>query len=316
MTSDFTDSTLPRDHERQLVRVHLSLDGLSIGDGFGAGLCWLGEDIEKAISEQQLPEPLWNWTDDTEMALSIAHILDRFGGIEQDELARSFAERFNSARMYGPAMYRELLPRLRQGANWRQAANQLFGGAGSLGNGAAMRVAPLGAYFADDLSRVVEEAELSAEVTHAHAEGIAGAIAVAVAAATAWLSRGLSPPRTPRDFLEMVVSHVPAGKVRDGIQSSIELSEDLAPQDAARILGNGSRVTALDTVPFAIWCAARYLDDFEEALWNVAGALGDIDTNCAIVGGIVALYVGRDGLPSHWLHCREPLPDWFLGAGD
>ena len=60
---------------------------------------------------------------------------------------------------------------------------RLFGGEGSFGNGAAMRVAPLGAYFADELDAVVEQASFSAEVTHSHPEGIAGAIAVAVAAA-------------------------------------------------------------------------------------------------------------------------------------
>ena len=48
-----------------------------------------------------------------------------------------------------------------------------------------MRVAPLGAYFADDLEMVRAQAVLAAEVTHAHPEGIAGAVAVALAAAWA-----------------------------------------------------------------------------------------------------------------------------------
>jgi ADP-ribosylglycohydrolase len=34
---------------------------------------------------------------------------------------------------------------------------------------------------------------------------------------------------------------------------------------------------------------------------------GDIDTNCAIIGGIVALGAGREGIPSAWLAAREPL---------
>ena len=40
-----------------------------------------------------------------------------------------------------------------------------------------MRVAPLGAYFAEDVERAASEAHLSAQVTHAHPEGQAGAIA-------------------------------------------------------------------------------------------------------------------------------------------
>jgi ADP-ribosylglycohydrolase len=47
-----------------------------------------------------------------------------------------------------------------------------------------MRIAPLAAYFAEDgLEKVVEQAALSAAVTHAHPEGIAGAVAAAVAGA-------------------------------------------------------------------------------------------------------------------------------------
>ena len=68
------------------------------------------------------------------------------------------------------------------GTDWRDAARRPFRGAGSMGNGAAMRVAPLGAWFADDVARAVDEARRSAEVTHMHPEGIAGAVAVAVAA--------------------------------------------------------------------------------------------------------------------------------------
>jgi hypothetical protein len=37
-------------------------------------------------------------------------------------------------------------------------------------------------------------------------------------------------------------------------------------------------------------------------------ALGDRDTTCAIVGGMVALHAGVDSIPREWLACREPLP--------
>nr|HEX4313649.1 ADP-ribosylglycohydrolase family protein [Kofleriaceae bacterium] len=66
---------------------------------------------------------------------------------------------------------------------WRREAQGLFGGRGSYGNGAAMRASPIGAYFRDDLERVRDEAVRSAEPTHAHADGVAGAVAVAVAVA-------------------------------------------------------------------------------------------------------------------------------------
>ncbi len=66
---------------------------------------------------------------------------------------------------------------------------------------------------------------------------------------------------------------------------------------------------ASDTVPYALWCAARCLNDFADALWSTATGLGDVDTTCAMVGGIVALSVGHDALPREWLRRREPLEE-------
>ena len=75
------------------------------------------------------------------------------------------------------------------------------------GNGAAMRVAPVGAYFADDPDRAAHEAQHSAVITHAHPEGQAGAIAVAVAAATA----ASQPATAGRQFISGLLQFVPDG---------------------------------------------------------------------------------------------------------
>jgi ADP-ribosylglycohydrolase len=76
---------------------------------------------------------------------------------------------------------------------------------------------------------------------------------------------------------------------------------------AVNALGSGSQVLSLDTVPFALWCVAQQPDDYEEALWRTVSGLGDRDTTCAMVGGIVALITERAGLPPRWLAAREPL---------
>ena len=91
---------------------------------------------------------------------------------------------------------------------------------------------------------------------------------------------------------------------------SVPASPAVAPSDSkpsvvAGELGNGSRITALDTVPFCLWSAAR-TDDFEDALWYTVGVLGDRDTNCAIVGGILASSA-EVAIPARWTEAREPL---------
>lgn len=67
-------------------------------------------------------------------------------------------------------------------------------------------------------------------------------------------------------------------------------------------------MTAPDTVPLCVWAAARFGGSFEEALWQTVSALGDRDTTCAIVGGIVVLATGLDGVPAAWREGREALP--------
>jgi hypothetical protein len=202
-----------------------------------------------------------------------------------------------------------LLARIRGGEPWQTVAPSLFEGQGSYGNGAAMRVAPVGAYFADDLDLVVEHARRSAEVTHAHPEGIAGAVAVAAAAAWAWrIGQGAAPSFA--GLIDLVLPFLPESEVHSRLRRALELSPGAPPQIAAAMLGNGSLISAPDTVPFALWCASSFLNDYEAALWATASGLGDVDTNCAIVGGIVALAAGEASIPTEWRQSREPLPNW------
>jgi len=170
-----------------------------------------------------------------------------------------------------------------------------------------MRVGPVGAYFADDLSEAASQAAASAKVTHQHPEGVAGAIAVAVAAGAAWRAGQSGEVGGRGVLLEPAIDLTPASEVRDGLVMAAGLSADVKVGEAAVVLGNGSRVTCPDTVPFCLWCAQRHLDSYEEALWSTVSVLGDADTNCAIVGGIVALAAGMESIPADWLESREPL---------
>ena len=171
-------------------RAWLSLEGLSVGDAFGERFFGVDEHVATLVERRAIPGGrTWRYTDDTEMALSIVEQLARAGSVDQDELANAFARRMDPARGYGAGAYR-ILTHVREGGDWRRASRGNFRGDGPFGNGAAMRVAPLGAFFADDVERCADEARLSAEVTHSHEEGIAGAIAVAVAAALAWTRHG------------------------------------------------------------------------------------------------------------------------------
>ncbi|WSA84747.1 ADP-ribosylglycohydrolase family protein [Micromonospora sp. NBC_01796] len=284
-----------------------SLEGLSVGDALGAQFFVPGTAVGDLVAGV-VPAAPWPWTDDTEMACSVVSELHQRGRIDQDRLAATFGEHFEPYRGYGGGAV-VILRQLREGASWREVDPAAFGGQGSMGNGAAMRVAPLGAFHAGDSRTAALEAMRSAEVTHAHSEAILGAVAVAVAAAETGWARLVQSRPDPPDLLDAVLAYLVESRVKTGIERARTLL-GASVREAAYELGNGSRVLAQDTVPFALWAAATHLDDYPSAIVACLRAGGDVDTTSAIVGGIVAAYTGRGygGIPAAWLAHREPLP--------
>jgi len=305
--------TLSADPQERLARARTSLEGLSFADALGGFFEFNHRVLQTYVAEKRLPAGVWRYTDDTNMALSIYAVLREYGEINQDALAASFAEHFNPLRGYG-AGARRLVSRIREGEDWRTVSKAMFSGTGSYGNGGAMRVAPLGAYFADDLSQVVQQVTLSAEITHAHPEGIAGAIAAAVAAALAHQLRASNERPSRQAFIDRVLPHVPESEVRSRIVRARDVADATSVLNAAEMLGNGSGVSAQTTVPFTLYIAGEFLDDYERAFWQTASAGGDVDTTCAIACGIVSGYTGTDAIPGEWLTHREDLPGWAFGT--
>ena len=288
-----------------LARAASALDGLSVGDAFGE--CFFGPDdwAQELIRSRRLPPSPWVYTDDTEMATAITEVLAEYRHVDPAALARAFARRFvaDPNRGYGAGACR-LLQQLRDGVPWREASHALFDGQGSMGNGGAMRAGPIGAYFAEDLLLVIREARASAAITHAHLEGQAGAVAVAAAAAYACRKQFCPSTVESSRLLNFVLPVCPPGPTRDGLVEAARLPAATTVSEAASILGNGSRLLSSDTVPFALWCAEKHLGDYQAALWTTVEGLGDRDTTCAMVGGIVA---PTSPPPAHWLRARESL---------
>ncbi|WP_156726377.1 ADP-ribosylglycohydrolase family protein [Streptomyces apocyni] len=291
----------------RLERALASLRGLAVGDALGAQ--FFVPANYPLLKRREVPPGPWPWTDDTEMASSVLSVLARHGRIDQDALARSFATHHDEGRGYGPAVSR-LLQSLEGGGDWRQLASAMFKGQGSWGNGAAMRVAPLGAWYADDPEQATHQAEISAYPTHQHREGVVGSMAVAAAAALAAAPSG---PPTPEALLDGVIALIPRSAVGAALRRARDMLDYGDATTVAAVLGCGRRTSAHDTVPFALWSAARGLGDFQRAFWVTAQVGGDMDTTCAIVGGVVAS--GRGGLgsepPELWRERTEKLPDWI-----
>ncbi len=289
-------------HREALRCASQSLQGLAVGDAFGQ--MFFSSQAVFWLDDHKAPPPPWYWTDDTAMALSICEELVEGGEIDQDRLARRFADRYKADPNRGYGMgAAKLLSQISAGEDWRVASRKMFAGDGSMGNGGAMRVAPLGAYFAGQLDVAAEQARLSCEVTHGNPEGIAGAVAVAVGASL--IADGV---RDASVLFDGVINSLPDTVVCTMIEKARDLPPDTEISDVIKQLGNGDALLAWDTVPFTLWVAFHSLDDFDRAIWTCVTARGDRDTTSAIVGGLIA--AGGVQSPDDWMAATEAFPEF------
>jgi diguanylate cyclase (GGDEF)-like protein len=281
----------------------LSLSGLTVGDAFGQRMHF--PEAGDLINRREVPPGPWPWTDDTQLALSVVEELRQRSWIDQDYLARRMAWRFSTdpGRGYGNTT-RKVLQQIAQGEYFRTISKAMHNG-GSFGSTGVSRAVPIGAFYTGMPAKAAREAPLATAITHNHPESLAGAQAVAAAAAI------VSVPihSTGAKFLNEVIGYVAESRVRQTIKQITAIpADDL--QSCLKFLCCDNFSSAQTAVPFALWCAAHHLNDYKAALWAAVSGMGQSDTTCAIVGGIVALSSGI--VPPDWTSLREPLPGTAL----
>ncbi len=165
--------------------------GLAIGDAPGRPTEFITylDDIREKYGPDGVTdfEPDWHPagtnTDDTQMMIGVAESLIACGGFDGADMARRFVENYEPHRGYGAGAH-QVLQALRDGCPWDRAATIVLP-QGSFGNGAAMRVAPVGLLYHQNSVELRRVAELSASITHAHPLGKEGRALQANAAALA-----------------------------------------------------------------------------------------------------------------------------------
>jgi poly(ADP-ribose) glycohydrolase ARH3 len=236
------------------------------------------------------------YTDDTQMTIGVAEELIERGSIDGDALARRFAANYHPDRGYGQGA-RRIINAIGFGEDWKHLAATIFEGQGSLGNGAAMRVAPIGLFFSHDLQQVAAEAEQSALPTHTHPIGIDGARLMAVATALAVRSAGERFRR--RSFLEELRRFAQT----EEFQWQIDHALALEPYQSLQVFGNS--LEANRSVMTSILCFADSPDDYSQAISRAIGQGNDVDTLAAMTGAIAGARLGIEAVPRYLIDCLE-----------
>jgi len=220
------------------------------------------------------------YSDDTQMSLMVAESLISNHGFNPDDLAERYVDWIVSGRARGYGKTTLLaVTNLVNGKHWSES-----GIAGSYGNGTAMRAAPFGVYFRNDLHSLVAICKMDSSITHASDEAEAGSIAIGLAAAYA-VNGDAS------NLLADLWQILPASKVRSTIYSLDSLIESpyITPEQALRVIGTKADVR--QTVPAALYCFLKF-NNYHDAVLAAIKAGGDTDTTAAIVGALFGAKFG------------------------
>lgn len=274
-----------------------SMIGSAIGDAIG--------ELAFFYNEKESLERILNgcerliYTDDTAMAIGLAESLIEKKCLDQQHLGSTFSKYFFLEPWRGyasgpPTIFTMVHER---SISYVEASRSLFGGKGSFGNGAAMRVAPIGLfYYKSEL--IYEKASLSAEVTHAHPVGMDGAAVQAYAVAQAVK---LDPQKEfpHEEFIQNLINFSRTSEIKEKLKLVKNLIfEDVSPKIAHNLLGKS--VSVDESMPFAIYSFLKNPKSFEGCLFCSILHGGDRDTLGAMASAISGAYLGINAIPKDW----------------
>jgi len=268
------------------------LVGSAVGDALGSSFEGLW------VSEVKIERFSGRWTDDTHMMIGVAESLIANEGFDGSHMAQTFIENYEHEPWRGyasgpPRVFRWI----KSGVAWNEASKRLFGGSGSYGNGAAMRIAPVGLFYYDDLEQLRSVAYGQSQITHAHELGKEGALLQAYAVA---LATNIDPSLELDSsvFLKKLEAFTRNEVYKQKLEKVWKLLGETNRLRVVRELGNG--IEAHNSVPAAIYSFLRHPDSFEECVLYAISLGGDTDTIGAMTGAISGAYHGVEAIPDGW----------------
>ncbi len=237
------------------------------------------------------------YTDDTQMSVALAEgLLDVGPNASLDDQMVAVGKRFvawarspeNNRAPGGTCMTG--CANLERGVFWRDANV-----ADSKGCGSAMRVAPIGLLWPDDLEKVGEVARASSLLTHGHDAGVEGAAAAALLVALAL--RGATPAEMYREIMERCAPRsADFRRCLEKLPGAVEDPPALALSNA----GLGEAWVAEEAVASALYCVWRHRDDYAAAVLCGANTDGDSDSIACIAGSIMGARLGASAIEARW----------------
>ena len=227
------------------------------------------------------------WTDDTMMAKLLMESLFICGGFYPRDLSERYLHWYLAGPLRGMGKTTKAsMQRLKSGIPWNDSGID-----GAEGNGTAMRIAPMGAFYHEDPLTAAEFARVEARITHKSLEADEGSAAVAVMTALIW--KGVS----KLSLIGETLPFLRVSKIKEKLTILGDIQDKTTLEEAFRIFG--TRAHVVQTVPSA---AAAFIltDSYVDAVTSAIRNGGDTDTTAAVAGALAGTYYGFAAIPKKY----------------
>jgi ADP-ribosyl-[dinitrogen reductase] hydrolase len=292
------DDSLPAIRDRAIG----ALLGLAVGDALGTTLEFTARDARARLTGFEGGGPFrlepGQWTDDTSMALALAHSLSGCGGLDEHDLMSRFVSWWEEGAYSSTGSCFDIGMTVRASLQrFQKDANPIAGSTDpmSAGNGSLMRLSPVAIRYWHDAGKRRDVAARQSATTHGAPEAVDACVVFADILADAIAGK-------PRSAVLVDRSGTWAGTINEIVAGSWR------GRPRNEIRSSGYVAHSLEA---ALWCVGR-TSSFAEAVLLAANLAGDADTVAAITGQLAGALYGRDAIPSAWLallHDQEAISE-------
>ncbi len=255
------------------------------------------------------------YTDDTQLTLHVAQALIRGNGYNANNLVNEFVMWLDDPPI-GPGYgCISSIKKIKYGTPWKDAASN------SGGNGAAMRISPIGLFYSKDIKSLNKAVLDSCLLTHLHPAASAGALVIA-RAISYLLYQDPKVGFSIEEFFKIITEPVRGSRdevwnemvdILTKVQNSLHLDLNTGlvrfsqagvkpPYFIEDYIGEAFvHPYSLSTVACSIFVFIKKINSFKDSILDLSTSGGDCDTVGAIGGSLAGAYFGLHGIPSYYI---------------
>ena len=277
----------------ELDRFRGCLLGLAAGDAVGTSAEFMPRGSFPPITGMHGGGPFalnpGEWTDDTSMALCLAHSLLEVGGFDAADQMRRYCDWQERGYMSSNGSCFDIGITVSRALERFRSTGDPFSGSSdprTAGNGSIMRLAPIPMAVHGQPELLDQWCKDSSRTTHAASECLEACVLLG-----RMLQRALR-----GESKEQILFSEPS---QDFSQTTIHLLAEGHYRAYARedLRGSGYVIRSLEA---ALWCFWT-TDSFEQSILTAANLGEDADTTAAVCGQLAGAHYGEIGIPSKWL---------------